>query len=451
MESLANLAVSGHALVLSAFGRDGDGGLGVVGVDGVEVIDRISSKGIAFGGGDVVRVLDTTGGVRTWAHRGAFLVYDRSGQVRVEQIEGIGDVHDVLHDGDSWLIVSTADDAIVRWRADDGSSIETVYSSGHACDFTHVNCISLVDGRLVATSFASPDHWSWRTNLRKMRRAEGRLFDPSTGVVIIDQLSRPHSPRRWNGSWVVTEAGDHSLLIVDDAGVRASIGVGGFARGLLVVGDLAYVAISPPRPSLNDVAADRVDDGAFSARLIAVDLRCGAVVDSLDLPFAEVYDVVALPLPAVETMRAGAAHLTRPVDVTSGGVSMPRNLELREPLDPSDRRAGINAVVPESVRAGSTFPVTVEVTNAGGHRFVSAGVHRVLLGWWWGERPEGLRGGSGLGPQLGPGERASVQCQIEAPTRPGQAQLTIAIIQEGVGWFDGAVSFEVVVEPHGPR
>ena len=448
VEALARLRESGFALALSAFGRDGDGGFGVVTEEGVRVVDRISSKGMAFGDGQVVRALDITGGVRTWARSAQFVIYDELGTVRCERIEGVGDVHDVLHDANGWMFVSTADDSIRRWTPGVADSIETVYASGHGCDFTHVNCITVVDARLVATAFASPDGWSWRTNLRKMRKARGRLFDASTGEVLVDRLSRPHSPRRWNRWWIITEAGDHSLLMVDDVGERVSIDVGGFARGLHLLGDLAFVAISPPRPSLNAVAVDALHPETGLARVIVVDLHARNVIDRLELPFAEVYDIVALPLTAVDVIIA----VSHDVQAQLGAVGVddaggPRGLVMGDPIESDERRCAIQADPPEWVWAGSTFEVPVLVTNLGGVGLGSSGGHRVLAGWWWGEAPDGLRGGTGLGAPLGPGGTGEIRCQVDAPTRSGVHRLHLGLIQEGVGWFEGSASFEVEIRP----
>lgn len=445
-EALHGLRASGVGLVVSAFGRDGDGGLGVITEAGIDVLDRVSSKGIASDGAQVFRVLDTSGGVRTWARGGVVLVHGEDGAVRADCIDGVGDVHDLLIDDDTVLLVSTANDSILRLREVGGalSSVELVYSSGHGCDHTHVNCVAIADGRLVATAFAPEEGWSWRTNLRKMRRGEGRLFDVRTGEVLIDRLSRPHSPRRWNDSWVIAEAGAHSVLIAADTGERVSIDVGGFARGLHLVGDLAFVAISPSRPSTNAIAAGPQTNDDSSAGIVVVDLASAEIVDRIDLPFAEVYDIATLPLEAIESIaRCPGERLRDLVEGSGVGASMDTSVDL------ADREARIDAEAPDSAPGGVTISVPVEVVNLGGRTLVSSGAHRVLLGWWWGDRPEGLRGGTGLGRPLAPGQHLHVQCQVETPTRPGVHRLTVGLIQEGVGWFAGAASFEVSIAPGG--
>jgi len=449
-EVMESLRGRQECIVLSAFGRNGDGGFGSVTESGVDVIDRISSKGIDSDGDLVLRVLDSTGGVRSWARWGELATYDADGLLRLERINGVGDVHDVLLEPGSFLLVSTANDSVVRLTSGLGHhpSLEVVYSSGHDCDFTHINCIWRDGNRLVATAFTTSDNWSWRTNLRKGKRGEGLLFDLATGEVLIAGLSRPHSPRRWRDRWVIANAGDNSVVVVSGDNERKRIDVDGFARGLCIVEDLAFVATSPLRSSLNSIAPQEVKTESSSSKVVVVDLQSEEIVDSFDVPFAEVYNITVFSTASVEGIRRGGAMSSMREFEQAENQQFPNSLQRSkwlEPITEQHRRAHIEASVPASMRAGFTVSVSVKVTNLANRPLISLGDHRSVLGWWWDDPMSRLRGGTGFVAALEPQEELSLNCQIEVPTRPGPHRLTIGVVQEGVGWFAGQEQFEVEV------
>ena len=61
---LNDLDNSGQTLVVTSFGLGG-GGLGLVTPEGIDVVDRVSTKGIDSSGELVIRAVDSTGGVRS--------------------------------------------------------------------------------------------------------------------------------------------------------------------------------------------------------------------------------------------------------------------------------------------------------------------------------------------------------------------------------------------------
>jgi uncharacterized protein (TIGR03032 family) len=447
---MRSLRERGECIVLSAFGRNGDGGFGSVTEHGIDVIDRISSKGIDSDGDFAIRVLDSTGGVRSWARWGEIATYDVDGLLRLERINGVGDVHDVVLENESLLLVSTANDSVVRLKSGAGyrPSMEVVYSTGHDCDFTHVNCIWRDGNRFVATAFTTSNNWSWRTNLRKGKRDDGLLFDLATGEVLVDGLSRPHSPRRWKDQWVIATAGDNSVVVVSENNDRKKIEVGGFTRGLFIVNDLAFVATSPLRRSLNTIELQDMATESSSCQVVVVDLRTEKVVDAFDVPFAGVYDITVFPAALVEGIRRGGAmSAMQPFEQAENQqiLNSPRGATWLGPINEEHRRASIEASVPTSMPAGSTVSVPVRMTNLADRPLLPRGDHRSVLGWWWDDPLSRLRGGTGFMAPVEPLEELSLKCQIEVPTRPGLHRLTLGVVQEGAGWFAGQEQFEVEV------
>ena len=86
------------------------------------------------------------------------------------------------------------------------------------------------------------------------------------------------------------------------------------------------------------------------------------------------------------------------------------------------------------------------MVNEGSATLASLGQNRVLIGWWWGEPSSPMRGGCGLISPVLAGESLTLTCQVDAPIDLGMHRLTIGVVQERVGWFEGAVVTVVNVE-----
>jgi hypothetical protein len=124
-----------------------------------------------------------------------------------------------------------------------------------------------------------------------------------------------------------------------------------------------------------------------------------------------------------------------------------RGLDAQLPTPPLDgeRRDGrgprlaLRAPVPVRVRARQRFRVAVRIENRTGHRLASEMPNPVHLGYHWfpaaGGAIEGER--SLLVPPLGPGESGSYEVRVVAPAHAGSWRLRLAVVQEGIVWFDG--------------
>ncbi len=135
---------------------------------------------------------------------------------------------------------------------------------------------------------------------RKVRNDSGAVLDVASGEVVTTGLAMPHSPRWHDGNLFVLNSGMGRLERVDLAtGHREAIAaVPGYARGLALHGDLAFVGLSRIR-----------ETAIFGGAPIAAyhdQLKCGVGVIELStgntvatLQFAngveEIFDVQTVP------------------------------------------------------------------------------------------------------------------------------------------------------------
>lgn len=452
--ALEQFADEGLVLVVSSFGRGG-GGLGAVLVDGVDVLDRISTKGIDCDGQMVVRAIDSVGGVRSGPKWGEIALYDGDGLVQLQRINGVGDLHDVLIDGDSVVLVSSASEQVIRYGGNGlHAKIEVIHETGSGTDMIHLNCLSRGDRPLAVSAFARDASRSWRAEEDLGRTDRGVVIDLDSGEPIIKGLSQPHSPRRWRDSWIVADAGNRCITIAGDDGLRRSIDCGGFARGLHVHGDLAWVGVAPERMSMNVMADPSAGAAATNSmpslsRILLIDLLKGSVIGEIGIPFVEVYDLLPVPSGLVVGLRAGASSSAlRLLERAAIERLWPDRVDpvAIEPIPDNERNVSLEVLHEGPMRAGSTVIVDVRVTNRGGVTLASVGSNRVLVGWWWGQSGEAGRGGCGLVAPIGPGETVTIPCPVDVPDRAGIHRLGVGVVQEGVGPFGGNTACAVIVE-----
>jgi uncharacterized protein (TIGR03032 family) len=122
----------------------------------------------------------------------------------------------------------------------------------------------------------------------------------SSGEAISRGLSMPHSPRWHDGRLWLLESGTGQLMHIDPAsGLRQRVGeLPGFARGLALSGQYAFIGLSKIRPTS---AMDGVPLAQWREQLkcgvAVVDLRSGQFAAFLEFQTAveEIFDVQLLP------------------------------------------------------------------------------------------------------------------------------------------------------------
>ena len=111
-------------------------------------------------------------------------------------------------------------------------------------DRCHLNGLGFTpDGRCLVTALGetdSPDGW------RAAKGNGGILLDVGRGLVLVDRLAMPHSPRAHNGRLWLLESGTGTFGYIDERAGRYEpiAALPGFTRGLSFHGDYAFIGLS---------------------------------------------------------------------------------------------------------------------------------------------------------------------------------------------------------------
>ncbi len=167
-------------------------------------------------------------------------------------------------------------------------------------DRCHLNGLAMEEGaaRYVTAIAQSDAADGWRDH----RREGGCIVDVTTGKVLAEGLSMPHSPRLHKGQLWFLESGTGYLCRADrDTGkVERVAFCPGYLRGLSFTGDFAIVGLSKPRERTFSGLA--LDENLVSRKVepqcgvMVVDLASGDAVHWLKISglITELYDVAVL-------------------------------------------------------------------------------------------------------------------------------------------------------------
>jgi Domain of unknown function (DUF4915) len=422
----------GFVLLASGFGYDTGGGLFAVREDGVERLDALSTTGLTLAGDRLVRLLRAP---EEPGYGSELLVYDERGVVQYHRLEDVDDPHDVHWDGSSFVVVSTALNAIA-WVAPSGEIIRRWTAPGDG-DAWHVNSLTTADGRLLAAAFGDfTRHREW---VDEDPGGRGFVFDVETREQVVGGLTCPHHPRLLDGRWVVCNSRDHELVELESGGrVSRRLVLRGWTRGIATTDRVLFVGESAAR------------DGTATGERAAVSVvprRRWRVADRIDLPCREIYDLLLVPEALANGVRNGFA--TNPLRLaeqsqrdlfTSAGVQPTRLWASAEPLPVEACRVEITAKLPDALPRGTIQRAECRVTNKGSAILISAPPNPVNVSYRWLEGPqgaplaEGLR--SPLPRPLPPEGAAECRVALEVPAIPGDYTIRVTLVQEQVRWFD---------------
>ena len=196
--------------------------------------------------------------------------------------------------------------------------------------------------------------------------------------------------------------------------------LGGYTRGLAVVGDQLLVGVSAPR-----------DEPDASAAVVTVDRNTLEQQHRVALPCREIYDVVSVPAVYADAVRAGFATNTYRVGTMVAA-------EWRA-ADPAADACAIRMSFPAERIEGDRWSAAVEVENTGRSWLGSVAPQPIFLASRWigggGTQIDGDR--MALPVVLAPGQRTVMTLPIGAPA-PGEYELRVALVREGFYWLDGA-------------
>ena len=397
----------------------------------VDTIDERPTTGLFFDEG-TGRWLRATSARELSSVVGEVIEYSGSPRgVRVRCLATVLDAHDVLLTPNRCLAVSTLDNSLVEFG---GRRPRSVHVLPGEPDSWHFNCVADVQGELFASAFRRGGTFrQWAEN----PYGSGCVFSLTTGGVVADGLSMPHSPRLVDGLWLICDSARNDLIEVDpehpSERVR-TVGLGGYTRGLDLDDDHLYVGISPERKNGVDATA--------TASLAIVDRKSWNLVDRVPVACPEVYDVRLVPKWAIQMLETPVpesritdgrdlATAERPSGTTVGSTGIPAGLSVR-------------FVPPENVHTGDVFHVSTRVEHSGSAPLVASRDTPLQLAYRWIglggvspvsiERDEPLR--TPLPTSLTPGSHRDVDVAVRAPAVAGRFRLRIVLVQESVRWLD---------------
>src|SRR5581483_9406506 len=365
------------ALLISDPSDETPGGIYAYDGSSVEVIDRISTTGIALAPDGrllrVLRSLDEPGSC------GEALTYDDRGVVEYRRLDGVADGHGATWHGTGFVVASTGTNSVVR--LDHVARTIVAWSADCAGDAWHVNDLLSHGDTLYATAFGRFDgHRRW---VGAMAGA-GIVFAIPDGKTVVNGLTAPHNPRRIGDAWLICNSGGRELVAVDGdtQKVEQRLPLRRWPRGLAVARGIAFVGESSHR-------FDNADPPARATASV-VDLAAWRVVDRIEVPGREIYDLALAPRALVDRLASGfrtnptRTRMTTQLQMFEDvGVQPTRLWAVAEPLPPQDQRARIDVQLPARLPENATVEIEATIENLGGCILVSSPPNPVFVTYRW--------------------------------------------------------------------
>lgn len=356
-----SLTIGGESeFVLLASGLGDDTGGGLFAYDGraVEQVDRVSTTGLYVAGDRLIRTLWCSSDIGVV---GELLIYDRCGIERYYRIDALSDPHDVLWDGEHFVLVSSSTNSIL-WISPSGEVARRWQAPGEG-DVWHLNSLLLKDDELLVSAFGRFSHHREWSGIKKDRA--GFVLNLTTGEDVITGLSCPHHPRYVDDAWIVCNSATGELLQIDPGTQEVSrrLQLRAWPRGLAFSETAIFVGESANRQAAGTDA---------SASIAVVSRQDWTVLDRLILPCREVYDLVLARRSLLEGVRR--AFRTNPLRVAESdqhtlfsqlGVQPARLWAIGDPLPKESCRVRVEADVPDALDADSLIDLPCTVENMG--------------------------------------------------------------------------------------
>ena len=422
-----------HVLLISCLGEDTGGGLFAFDGERVELVDRLTCTGLAVTENRLLRVLPS--GAESAVSE--LLIYDNVGVRQYCRLDGVSDPHDLLWDGESIAIVSTATNSVI-WISPAGEVIRECRLPGDG-DSWHVNSLWKDATGCYLSAFGRFErHRQWTQH--KIDGA-GLVIDMASGETVLSGLDQPHHPRHVDGSWIICNSARGELLQVDGSTgtIQRRRTLAGYTRGLAITDEAIFVGQSAKR-SLREQLA--------TASIAILDRQRWEVCAEIQVPCREVYDVVIAPASLLNGPRQGfrtnprrQAEDAQHALFRAAGVEPVRLWATGDPLPAQACRARVEATVPRRLPMDEVANIEAVVENLGRAIFVSAPPFPVVLSYRWltasGSEVENAAGvRTSLPRSLTPGDRVKCRMAVQTPRERGHFTLVITLLQEQVAWFD---------------
>ncbi len=180
---------------------------------------------------------------------------------------------------------------VPRWRPPFISTLEPE-------DRCHLNGLAVVEGRpaYVTVLGLTDTKEGWRPD----KAQGGAVIDIASGATIADGMAMPHSPRVHHGKLFVLNSGEATLEVVDPkTGKRETVArFPGYARGLALVGQYAFVGLSKIRekPEFGGLPIEKTVQ-ELKCGIACVNIASGQIIEFLEFETGceEIFDVQLLP------------------------------------------------------------------------------------------------------------------------------------------------------------
>jgi uncharacterized protein (TIGR03032 family) len=258
----------------------------------------VKENGIAVGTRDQIWFLRSSPDIAAKAEpRGQ---YDAGYLARFAHFTGDIRCHDMgWVNGELWIVntlfsclctIHNSYNFAPRWRPSFISDLQPE-------DRCHLNGLAVENGQaryVTAMSQTDMKH-GWRA----LKKTDGCLIDITSGEAVVRGLTMPHSPRIAGGKLYLTHSGLGQLELVDVARGRREVvcRLPGYARGLAIIGTLAFVGLSKIRSSSDWEGIPIADDPErLKCGVWVVELRTGNIVATFEFTsgIEELFDVQLL-------------------------------------------------------------------------------------------------------------------------------------------------------------
>lgn len=213
-----------------------------------------------------------------------------------------GDIlaHDVAAFTDTKLVVNTAFSCVVQIGSNGRSDVvwqPSFISELLPQDRCHLNGLATREGKLayVTALGETNEPRGWRAN----KASGGCIIDTTSNEVLVRGLSMPHSPRLHREKLYFINSGEGQLCELDltSRQVRTIVELPGFGRGMSLVGQYAFVALSKARESAFGQLPITSTGKELTCGVVVVDIESGQLIALLDFSagVTELFEVVALP------------------------------------------------------------------------------------------------------------------------------------------------------------
>ncbi|NLA67042.1 MAG: glycosyltransferase [Gammaproteobacteria bacterium] len=259
---------------------------------------------LATPGRAAVRLIITVDTVGITATPSGFVLARQSGVdsiLRIVDADGLRlhdfgpghlDLHDVRWIDGSLYVACTMTNSVLQLGAD-LAELRRWTLPGEP-DSIHLNSIAMHRGRLLVSVFGD---FATHRGYKGLTRGAGRVLDLETSEVVVDGLSQPHSLTSDGDLLWLCDSEAHAIRAFDGAREVVAHDVGGYARGLLLAGDVVHVGLSRPRG----------EDAAGGATLLVLDRATLRELERIPVGAGEIYDIIDAGDDAREAMLLRAA------------------------------------------------------------------------------------------------------------------------------------------------